>query len=74
MSAHRMTVGQYKQLKRLMRIAQDEVHSLYRTKGLIAGMFPPVPGLGVNVDYAVDHGLTAATLLRLQGVKVKGKR
>jgi hypothetical protein len=76
MSANKkiITVGQYNRIKRLMRTAQSEISSLYRTKNLIAGMLPQEPGLGINVDYAVDHSLSTAALLRLMGVRVKGKR
>lgn len=63
MRAKRISVVEYKRIKLLMR-----------TKALIAQMFPQEPGLGLNVDYAVDHNLSAAALLRLRGVKVKGKR
>lgn len=73
MSAKRISHGELKRLKRLMRIAQEEIAALYRTKLLIGGMFPPQTGLGVNVNYCVDNNLPAVHLLRLQGVKV-GKR
>jgi hypothetical protein len=74
MSARKISTGQFKQLRRLMRIAQSDIAAVYRTKLLIADLLPQERGLGIDVDECVDRGLSARELLRRRNLVVKGKR
>lgn len=73
MSAKAISKGEFKRLKRLLKIAHGESASLRRTMELIADTLPQERTLSLEnaVNSVVDQDLPARELLRLVDVRVK---
>lgn len=75
MTTRTITIGEYKQIKRLLKIAHLEFSSLERTKSLLVATLglPPMLSPEFHVEVAIGENLPARELVHRLGVRVKLK-